>query len=463
MRSNNQPVGDGDQEVGPAVVAALCALDPGSMSAAEVVAALASWEAQDGWIASQRAALIRRLSALTPETDRYGAQTSSPDGLGHHWEREDLMVAARIGPGEAARRVRTAHALAHKLPATATLLAAGKLSWAHAVALADETVELSEGQAAGVESRLLADPDVITPWQYRIRARKMASAMLPVLEVVDAEDVRNLRLLRTYIARDGMGAVFARLPVEDLATVAAALEPFAVPSSAEDARSCEQRRADALVDLCAEAMVSGPTGRTSAKAAVVVHVPLDAVLSAGTLRATSDVATIAGPAIGSDGVLDSTALARLCCDALVSRLISDPVTGLTLDERADERIPTAVVRRAVEERDQRRCTFPGCTRTSNLQVHHIVFWGRGGRTEPNNLTLLCNRHHHAIHDAQWVLRRHKETGQLEWTSPNGQRVTTGTHWQQRPDPPWLPYNAVDLAEEIRSQRGRFAFPDEPPF
>jgi hypothetical protein len=44
-------------------------------------------------------------------------------------------------------------------------------------------------------------------------------------------------------------------------------------------------------------------------------------------------------------------------------------------------------------RDEFRCTAPGCTARRNLQSHHVVFQSAGGPDEPWNRTTLCGWHH----------------------------------------------------------------------
>jgi hypothetical protein len=43
-----------------------------------------------------------------------------------------------------------------------------------------------------------------------------------------------------------------------------------------------------------------------------------------------------------------------------------------------------------------RCTVAGCTSRYRLQIHHIIRWADGGRTDPENLTTLCWFHHHVV-------------------------------------------------------------------
>jgi hypothetical protein len=65
--------------------------------------------------------------------------------------------------------------------------------------------------------------------------------------------------------------------------------------------------------------------------------------------------------------------------------------------RLSSTIPAAT-RRLVFQRDGHRCTVPGCRSAQNLDAHHIVFREHGGGHEPENLTLLCDGHHAALHD-----------------------------------------------------------------
>jgi 5-methylcytosine-specific restriction endonuclease McrA len=41
---------------------------------------------------------------------------------------------------------------------------------------------------------------------------------------------------------------------------------------------------------------------------------------------------------------------------------------------------------------------PGCTATRELEAHHVIAVEHGGKTELDNLTLLCPRHHKHHHD-----------------------------------------------------------------
>ena len=68
------------------------------------------------------------------------------------------------------------------------------------------------------------------------------------------------------------------------------------------------------------------------------------------------------------------------------------VTGLW-----DRTIPPHI-RRALEERD-RGCRFPGCG-CRFTEAHHVKHWADGGETSLGNTTLLCRRHHRAVHEGR---------------------------------------------------------------
>jgi hypothetical protein len=102
------------------------------------------------------------------------------------------------------------------------------------------------------------------------------------------------------------------------------------------------------------------------------------------------------PARLEDGPgLDPPTTLRLICDATLSCVHRD-ADGNVLDVgRSTRKIPSRL-RKALWERDG-GCRFPGCGRRRRVDGHHVQHWSRGGPTALHNLTLLCRRHHRAIH------------------------------------------------------------------
>jgi 5-methylcytosine-specific restriction endonuclease McrA len=81
------------------------------------------------------------------------------------------------------------------------------------------------------------------------------------------------------------------------------------------------------------------------------------------------------------------------------------------------RRPSRAQRRAARDRDQGRCRFPGCG-SRRTDLHHIVYWARGGRTDLGNLISLCRRHHSAVHDRGYLIAA-GEGGGFTFCRPDG--------------------------------------------
>ena len=69
----------------------------------------------------------------------------------------------------------------------------------------------------------------------------------------------------------------------------------------------------------------------------------------------------------------------------------------------EKRIVPRELRVALEIRDK-HCTFPGCTiDASRCDAHHVIHWQHGGFTDIRNTLLLCQGHHHLVHEGCWTI------------------------------------------------------------
>jgi hypothetical protein len=56
-------------------------------------------------------------------------------------------------------------------------------------------------------------------------------------------------------------------------------------------------------------------------------------------------------------------------------------------------------------RDHGHCQFSACHQNRHLKAHHLIHWADGGPTNLDNLILLCQFHHTAVHEGQMTIRR----------------------------------------------------------
>jgi hypothetical protein len=80
-------------------------------------------------------------------------------------------------------------------------------------------------------------------------------------------------------------------------------------------------------------------------------------------------------------------------------------------------LATPPQRIALAARDK-GCAFPGCDRPPGwTDVHHVIPWRTGGRTDLDNLILLCRHHHRLVHEGGWTAAsRHDD--RVEYRDPN---------------------------------------------
>ena len=230
---------------------------------------------------------------------------------------------------------------------------------------------------------------------------------------------------RLVLARHADGSVTGRFELDPVGgeKLQAALESVVQAGRcAGDERTRSQQLADALVQLCDNALASGalPILRT-----VKPHVVL-----------TVDVDDLADPAVGRGaaelgfGATISAARARwIACDGQVTRIVMGP-DGLPLDVGRTQRVVPPHLRKAVERRD-RHCVFAGCGAPTHwCDVHHLIEWVNGGETNLENSALLCERHHSKVHHGFRVERQ--PDGRWRTWRPDGTQIRTGP---QRTGPP----------------------------
>jgi Domain of unknown function (DUF222)/HNH endonuclease len=251
---------------------------------------------------------LRELAAV----DCRGAAGAEGDALflsTASWLRDRL----RLGAGAARRAVHTARALYRgPLAGTASALAAGEISGAHAAVLAAGTSDLP------LHTTMEAEP-VLLEAARRLDPHRLRRAVAHLRYVTDPDTAesqqqhkferRGLWLSPTW---EGMLAVDGLLDPEAGQSLLAALEPLARPADAADVRTGWQRNADALAALARRSLEHGCLPQTAgARPQLLVTVDLDSLMGQP------------GPGgeLGWLGSLPAEACRRLACDGALTRVL----------------------------------------------------------------------------------------------------------------------------------------------
>lgn len=175
------------------------------------------------------------------------------------------------------------------------------------------------------------------------------------------------------------------------------------------------KRADALVALARAALAAGGAPDDGDDLTEVLVVVDHDVLTLGSEVGRCQIHN--GPAIGSHTAR------RLCCDAVIRPLIHRDGQPLALGRA--QRLVNRAQRRTLRFRDGPGCAFPGCV-ARHVDAHHLVFWADGGRTDLENLVLLCRHHHRLLHEGRY--RAGMAEGRPRFFRPDGTPI-------RPPDPP----------------------------
>ena len=360
-----------------------------------------------------RTALVDHRALCVAESVRL------PETIGQPNLKTALTWALRLCPVEAARRVRASEALAEQvsmtgepLPPQRPALAAGQREGN----VSPEQVDICLRALERVDHRgfdpadLDAADKLLAQFAATFAPRQLHLLAAQVVDRIDPDGSRpredlnaDRRHLNVRPARDGMYAVEGRLTGAVGAKLHAVLGPLAKPRLhtvvLEDGKSVDepdprhhpQRMHDALEEVCDRLLRSGTlpdSGGTPST--VIITIPEGdlvarrrwGVTSNGTVLSVETVADVAGEADVYATVVDTT--------------------GVVLQLGRTRRLASPGQTVALIARDG-GCSFPGCDKPPEwTERHHIKAWAEGGKTDLDNLTLLCAYHHHNFASRGWA-------------------------------------------------------------
>ena len=327
-----------------------------------------------------------RLAAMKAETLAAYADKGG-DGLARRVALDELQASKQ----QARREVESASQLS-KVPETLNALGSGDIPPDHAKQIAKAASEGPVDEAVLVEAARRED--------FGTFARTLRDHQ----HEMSGDDGKSLRAKQ----RERRTLSFFKAPDDDMYVLNGRLDPVAgnkieaaladevrrLRNEAKDGdqTAFDQHMADALENLvCADTGDRKPQGTT--------------------LILTAEWDTL-NQQLADARLLDGTPLPvsealRLACDADIVPCVFD-AAGQELWVGRKYRSATEAQRAALIARDK-HCI--GCGRSAVwCEAHHIREWQNQGRTDINNLVLVCTSCHHSIHDDGWTVLRRRDGG-----------------------------------------------------
>jgi Domain of unknown function (DUF222)/HNH endonuclease len=373
-------------------------------------------EREIGDLAAQIAAATCRWLGLVAEFDRRAAH----EAWGFHSCGAWIAWRCAIDPRSAREHVRVARAL-DDLEEVKTCFGRGELSYSKVRAItriATPQIELELVEMAR--------------WVTASQLERLVRGYRRAVSLQSAEAAHRDRFLATEWDEDGSLIVRGRLSPEDGALFLKALEAGkqAIWEREVAHQVCSQggsaepeppsggvrehprvSRADALAEIAERSLAGASSPRPAPERhQVVIHAEAQA-LAGGPEEPGCHLQD--GPAICAESAR------RLACDASLLAILHGPKGELDVGRKS--RVVPQAMRRALEQRDEGRCCFPGCENASWVDAHHIMHWAHGGETRLANLVLLCARHHRLVHEGGFAVAR-KPDGSLCFRRPDGRVV-----------------------------------------
>ena len=408
----------------------LTSIDPDQLGASGRLSFLKACEQLTAWSSSLAGLVLVAHVGRVELVDESTSTHTDVAALQQSAAREEVQAELCLSEPVTRARIRVARETTGRLSATGAALRAGKISFLHALTICDATTGLDDDQAVAVEASALAK-GVGRPLAVLRRACRVArDAIAPEAVLKRHQAARANRGPTRWAETDGMACLQVRATALDVTTIWNTLTRLAGPTRAGDPRTLDNRRVDALVDLCRAATGAterdpgGRPRRPPVEAQIVVDLP--------TLLGLADHP---GVLAGYGPVPADLAREWAGTAETIRRLVTDPVTGHLLDYGPRIRTAPARLRDYVVARDQ-TCTFPGCRiPATQADLDHDPPWepdGSGGSTSAAHLGALCRHHHRLKTHTGWALQRAPD-GSTTWSSPAGRSYTVSPTHPLDPD------------------------------
>ena len=341
-------------------------------------------------------------------------------------------------PGTTRQMVRAARTM-RDLPSIGAAAHAGRVSVDHVHACTYGLKHVGHNHVTALEPEVLQvavqhpPRELFTLMRYAkaiIHSDELDQAWLRGME---KEDFRVVRVGDGYQPKGFLGIdLGAKLKVY--------LDSVSVPLDSEDDRTNAQRRTDGLDELITTALGNKLKNTNTISAHLNVTVDADtlknalnrsaaeaAVVEEGAKRPSKPLNLDAEPAVLEGfGPIGPALLAYIAFGGNLTPIL---VAGFKanrkiLDVGRTQRIATKRQRRAIHHRQKGSCANRGCHHPIG-EIHHILDWIAGGKTNLSNLAGLCRKCHALISMGRLTMTGTYETGYTFTTSRAGPTARTG--------------------------------------
>jgi hypothetical protein len=443
-----------------------------------LVGAAVEWEKATAIAAAQRAAAMA-LSVRRKVADARAMELTRQDGSTYRmslaqaqeqavaFAATDFAAALTMTQGFAKDEVDKAIALFNDRPDVWASLNRGEICAYKAHILTEEVACLDAEKAAAVVDDLLVAARGKTPAQLRYALRRAVMKADPEAAMRRYDQARKKRRVTTRVVEDAMGWFSAFLEAAEMIELMGTVDAYARMLPANEGRTLDNRRADALVGLIrrggglqpdtapvAPQPVTEQAEEPPADKAADMMDPFEEQLAAEgeavpanarrpegnpipchsfSLKPKVDVRVIieATTLLGWDnhpayldgaGPIPAHIARELAAGGTWRRMLTDRTSGTLLDLGRTQYPPSGPLREVIQERDQ-TCRFPGCQRKATAcEIDHVIPWPEGA-TNRDNLACLCAYHHRLKTFGNWKLTLDAD-GACTWTSPDGLQYIT---------------------------------------
>jgi hypothetical protein len=442
-----------------------------------MVGAALEWEKATAIAAAQQTATIallvrrrvadaRAMELTRQDGSTYRMSLTKAQEQAVAFTATEFAAALTMTQRFAQEKVADAIALFEDQPQVWASLNRGDICAYKARILTEELACLDPDKATNIVDDLLVAARGKTPAQLRYAARHAVLKADPEAAMRRYDQARKKRRVTTRIVDDAMGWFSAFLDAAEMTELMGTVDAYARMLPADEGRTLDNRRADALVGLIrrggglqpepatTDEPDAQPAKDTAPHEPTDITDPFEQQLAAEAeavptgnrgpegkplpgyslgLKPKVDVRVIiqASTLLGWDndpGYLDGAGpipaqIAReLAAGGTWRRMLTDRSSGVLLDLGRTQYPPSMPLRDVVQERDQ-TCRFPGCQRKATAcEIDHVIPWPVG-TTSKDNLASLCAFHHRLKTFGGWKLRLDPD-GSCTWTSPAGLQYVT---------------------------------------